>query len=141
MSSKKDAIVNIGGFLAMNSRDRMVASICCEEPDRVPVYLRVFERNYLVNRDLAWRSRFERVKLFLSLGLDDVLNLHPPLMVNPEVEVKVVKKPEAGEEYPILVKKYSTPKGTLKHIVKMTRDWPHGEDIPVFDDYIVPRTR
>jgi len=62
-------------------------------------------------------------------------------MVNPEVEVKVVKESEAGEEYPILVKVYSTPKGALKHIVKMTRDWLHGEDIPVFDDYIVPRTR
>jgi hypothetical protein len=54
------------------SRDRIIAAVNCEEPDRVPIYLRPFERNYLIDSGKVWRSQFERLKMFLSLGLDDV---------------------------------------------------------------------
>src|SRR5512137_1476878 len=46
-----------------------------------------------------------------------------------------------GENLPILVKEYHTPAGTLRAEVKQTRDWPYGDHIPFFDDYIEPRSR
>lgn len=125
----------------MISRDRMMTAIDCEEPDHVPIYLRPFERNHLIDGGIIWTDQFERARIFLRLDLDDALSLHAPLTVNSDVEVKVVKKSENDEKYPLIVKEYHTSRGVLKHIVRMTRDWPHGEDIPIFDDYIVPRAR
>jgi len=127
--------------LWLYSRDRVIAAVNCEEPDRVPIYLRPFERNYLMDNSKVWRSQFERVEMFLSLGLDDILSIQTPLTMSSEVEVRVFKKIESGEEYPLLVKEYHTSKGVLRHVVRMTRDWPHGEDIPIFSDYIVPKAR
>ncbi|MEM2849800.1 MAG: uroporphyrinogen decarboxylase family protein [Candidatus Bathyarchaeia archaeon] len=125
----------------MISRDRMMTTINCEEPDRVPVYLRLFERNFLIDEGIVWRNQFERAKIFLRLDLDDALSLHAPLTINSDLEVKVVKKSEDDEKYPLIFKEYHTSRGVLKQVVRMTRDWPHGEDIPTFDDYIVPRAR
>ncbi len=125
----------------MISRDRMITAINCEEPDRVPIYLRPFERSYLIDENTSWRDQFERAKIFLRLDLDDTLSLHAPITINPDVEVKVVIKSENDEKYPLIVKEYHTSRGVLKHVVRITRDWPYGKDIPIFDDYIVPRAR
>jgi uroporphyrinogen-III decarboxylase len=43
------------------------------------------------------------------------------------------------EQYPLLTKVYDTPKGQLRQVVKITTDWPHGQDIPLFSDFNVPR--
>jgi len=119
----------------------MMTTINCEEPDRVPVYLRLFERSFLIDEGIVWRNQFERAKILLHLDLDDALSLHAPLTISSDVDVKVIKKSEDGEKYPLIVKEYHTSRGVLKQVVRMTRDWPHGEDIPTFDDYIVPRAR
>jgi hypothetical protein len=45
------------------------------------------------------------------------------------------------EKYPILIKTYNTPKGRLRQVVVKTPDWPHGDDIPIFSDYLIPPSR
>ena len=60
---------------------------------------------------------------------------------DPQVQVKEWKEQLSGEELPILVKEYQTPAGTLRAEVRQTRDWPYGDHIPLFDDYIEPRSR
>lgn len=119
----------------------MMAAINCEETDHVPIYLRFFERNYLIDKGSCWRDQFERVKMLLQLGLDDTLTLHAPLTINPDVEVKITVESKGDGKYPFIVKEYHTSKGVLKQVVRITKDWPHGIDIPIFDDYIVPKTR
>jgi uroporphyrinogen decarboxylase len=47
---------------------------------------------------------------------------------------------EAGEP-PTLQKEYATPAGTLTAIVEETEDWPYPGHVPLFDDYLVPRSR
>jgi hypothetical protein len=39
------------------------------------------------------------------------------------------------------VQEYQTPKGSLSQTVRQTSDWPHGDNIPIFTDYVVPRGR
>ncbi|MBO3802998.1 MAG: hypothetical protein JTT11_03860, partial [Candidatus Brockarchaeota archaeon] len=57
------------------------------------------------------------------------------------VEVNVRKEVIPGERYPILVKEYRTPEGALKQAVRQTPDWPHGDEVPLWDDFMVPRSR
>jgi len=83
--------------LWLYSRDRVIAAVNCEEPDRVPIYLRPFERNYLMDNSKVWRSQFERVEMFLSLGLDDILSIQTPLTMSSEVEVRVLRRLRAAK--------------------------------------------
>lgn len=112
-----------------------------KEPDHVPLCFKWWERPYLVDEGDRWQSEFERVPKLLELGIDDTITLKAPVSLNPEVETKVSKVHPAGEKYPLIVKEYHTPKGVLKRIVRQTPDWPHGDDIPLFTDFVVPRAR
>ncbi|MEM3647012.1 MAG: uroporphyrinogen decarboxylase family protein [Thermofilum sp.] len=111
------------------------------EPDHVPLCFKWWERPYLVDKDDCWRSEFERVLKLLKLGIDDTVTLKVPVSLNPEVETRVSKIHPAGEKYPLIVKEYHTAKGVLKRVVRQTPDWPHGDDIPLFTDFVVPRAR
>ena len=39
----------------------------------------------------------------------------------------------------MLHKEYHTPAGTLTTLVRKTDDWPHGNFVPLIDDYQIPR--
>lgn len=125
----------------MSSKDRLVCAINYEEPDHVPLYLRVCGRGYLLDEEERWSDQFSRVKHALKLGLDDTVGFVPQLPLNPEVRVKSRKIMLPREKYPVLVKEYETPKGVLRQVVRQTHDWPHGDDIPVFSDHNVPPAR
>jgi hypothetical protein len=40
-----------------------------------------------------------------------------------------------------LHKEYRTPSGTLTAVVRQTDDWPHGDEVPLFDDFLATRSR
>jgi uroporphyrinogen-III decarboxylase len=44
-----------------------------------------------------------------------------------------------GETCPVLHKTYHTPAGRLTTAVRKTEDWPHGNFVPLVDDYQIPR--
>jgi len=46
----------------------------------------------------------------------------------------------AGQD-PLLHKEYVTPSGTLKTVVQKTEDWQQGDHVPLFDDYVIPRSK
>ena len=92
-------------------------------------------------RNDGWKNQFERVRKVTALGLDDTVGFEPRKTLAPEIEVKQRKETLPGEDYPLLFKEYETPKGKLSQIVRQTRDWPHGDDIPMFTDYVTPRSR
>lgn len=77
----------------------------------------------------------------LRLGLDPILFLSPPWHYHPDVKVRIETKNLPSEKYPLLVKTYDTPKGSLRQVVVKTPDWPHGDDTPLFSDYAVPASR
>ena len=125
----------------LSSKERILRSINFEEPDHVPLLLRFFNRSYLMDKSREWRNQFEEADQLLELGLDATVDFSPPLPLNKEVNIKRRKISQAGEKYPLLVKEYETPRGILRQIVRLTSDWPHGDDIPVFSDFSVPRAR
>jgi len=133
------------------SRERMLQAISHVEPDRVPFCYMIFELLRTKCRD-----DYEFVERQLEMGLDatvalpmfgvhaaegehDVRTL--PVKYHPDVEIRERVEERAGAPYPVLVKEYHTPAGVLTAKVNKTNDWPFGNQIPLMDDYLVPRSR
>jgi uroporphyrinogen-III decarboxylase len=135
----------------MNSRERMLAALNCEEPDHPPCSFMLFgalksrSRDYtnFIHQQLALGlDAFVQIPPRPPLVVNDHFNLHGlPVQYDPQVRISEWIKQIAGEEQSILVKEYATPAGTLRAEVRQTGDWRWGNHVPFLDDYIVPRSR
>jgi len=128
----------------MSSRERVLTSINCREPDHIPLWnrggipYRYFDK---LNRDIPWPNQFECIKQSLKLGVDDVVSINPSTSLQQDVKIRLRKEHPTTERYPLLIKEYETPKGILNKAVRQTPDWPYGDDIPFLDDYGVSSAR
>jgi len=73
--------------------------------------------------------------------MDDTVGFDTPRKLNPEVKVRTWKEVQPDETHHMLFNEYETPEGTLRQVVRRTIDWPFGDDIPIFTDYVVPTAR
>jgi uroporphyrinogen-III decarboxylase len=133
----------------LNSRQRLLNAIALQETDRTPCCFMSFA---------ALRKRlndewYTVAKAEADMGLDPMLFIpsrpraeridHPdlrglPVRFHPEVRCREWKeKSMMGAE--IIFKEYTTPAGKLSTRLRLTEDWPHGDNIPFIDDYQVPR--
>lgn len=134
-----------------SSRERMMAAIECREPDYVPLCFMIF--SVLKSR---CRDQYEFVEQQLELGLDAVVELPAapphkdsyhsdlhglPVRFDPRVRVREWREDRVDEKHPLLHKEYVTPSGTLRTVVSKAEDWPYGDRVPLFDDYLIPRSR
>jgi len=121
----------------LSSRERLLLAINNKEPDHVPLDLDFF--GPLSGR---WKDQFQRAEELLSMEVDDTLRINPPYQgFHPEVKVKTWQEKRPGEEVPLLFKEYETPKGKLSTVVRKTKDWPYGDDIPLISDFNIPRSK
>jgi hypothetical protein len=127
----------------------MLAAIRGGTPDRVPLAFMIFES--LRTRVPDW---FEQIDAQIAMGLDAVADMtwlapqgdaiHPdtpgvPVGFHDDVQVKQWKEQPPGFRWPVLHKHYKTPAGALTVAVNQTDDWEHGDDVPLFSDFLVPR--
>jgi len=129
----------------------MLAAISCQPVDYAPCSFMIFSA-------LSHRSRgpLDRVERELELGLDPYVMLptEPPptradhadlyglgLPLSPDVKTTEWRDQPAGARYPILYKRYETAAGAVTVEVDQSDDWPHGDHIPLFDDFLIPRSR
>ncbi|MFC1562727.1 uroporphyrinogen decarboxylase family protein [candidate division KSB1 bacterium] len=120
----------------MSSKERMLSAINFWETDYIPCCFMIFK---------ALRSQckdeYEYMERQLEFGLDVRVNLPE---FNPrfhsEVTIKDWKEHPAGEKYPLLYREYQTPEGKLSVVVNQVEDWPYGNHLPLFDDYVTPRS-
>jgi len=135
----------------MTSRERMLAALECREPDHAPCSFMLYNALRDDSRDFA-----DFIERQVALGLDayvqlpprppvvenDYYNLHGlPVSYDTRVQVDEWVQRESGEDWPIMVKEYRTPAGTLRAEVRRTEDWPWGDHVPFLDDYLSPRSR
>ena len=133
----------------MNSRERMLTAIRGGVPDYVPLSFMIFAALRAERND--W---FGRIEAQLELGLDAVADLTwllpregalhrdapgVPVTLSPEIEIRQWKEDPPGARYPLLHGEYETPDGTLSVAVQQTDDWPYGDEVPLLDDFLVPR--
>ena len=134
----------------MSSRNRMLASLSGQKPERIPCSFMLF--NGLKTQSKGYLDFIQRQ---LDLGLDayvqipprpmvvknDYYNLHGlPVSYHPDVVVKEWKERQEGQTYPILVKEYHTPAGVLRTEVRQDDEWRWGDHVPFLDDYLVGRS-
>jgi len=124
-----------------SSKERLLKAINHSTIDFPPFYQKFWQRGYLSTREGRWRDQFERVKRTTKLGLEDAVGYEIPRVFSTQVKIIRRKEIVPGESRPIMVQEYVTPNGTLKQIVRQTADWPHGDNVPIFTDYVVPRNR
>jgi len=135
----------------MTSRQRLLASISHADLDHVPC-------SFMLHGGLKERCRSyeDFIEQQLDMGLDafvelpprppgivsDSYNLHGlPVTYDPRVRVREWVEQAPGQPYPLLVKEYLTPAGTLRAEVWRTPDWRWGDHVPFLDDYIESRSR
>lgn len=156
----------------MTSRERMLATLRHETPDHTPLYSWVFgfepalqwqwlesgkpvERWYsgrlehLHTLPQAWDvgHDFKRVEAWLSLGVDDVLDVSIPWCQAPEVTWEDSESPigVADAQYPVMTREYQTPVGALCHSVRRTGEYPGAgwvdqpRHVPLIEDFNIPR--
>jgi len=134
-------------------RDRLLAAWSGKPADHVPCSFMIFGA-------LRRQSRTpeEYVTRQLELGLDAFVEIPPrsplllrpetisydlyglPVRLHPQARVTDVLEPGSGGR-PLVRRTYDLPSGSLTTAVEVTEDWPHGQSIPLFDDYIIPRGR
>jgi len=132
----------------MNSKTRVLNALNHKPTDHIP--LRLLMMYSSSNIPFSWENQVERVEKVLELGIDDVLWLEPPLGyveaynadLVPGVKSSVRVLPAGKEDvYPVIIKEYDTPEGNLRQVVKKTEDWPYGDDIFLFSDFNVSRSK
>lgn len=120
-----------------SSRERMLATLESSRSDYVPCSFMIFRTLYKKCRD-----DFEFMERQLELGLDVKVELPElPIRFHPQVKTREWKVRSEKESCPLLCKEYHTPAGKLKTVVKKTGDWLYGDRVPLFDDYLIPRSK
>ena len=89
---------------------------------------------------------FKRVEAWLSLGIDDIVDVSVPWSVGPGVTWSDLLIPAGKiDSYPVLERLYSTPAGPLRHAVRQTGEDPgpgwviQPDCVPLIEDYNIPR--
>jgi uroporphyrinogen decarboxylase len=111
-------------------------------------YTKRLEHIHSLPQSWTLEDDFKRVLAWLSLGIDDILDVSVPWSIDPEVTYSDLLIPAGGEggdvHYPVMVREYKTPAGTICTSVKKTGDegkgWPvQPPVVQLFEDYNVPR--
>ena len=121
----------------MTSRERMLTALSAQAPDYPPCSFMIFAALREQSRD-----EFDFVRRQLDMGLDARVQLPDlPIRVDPPVRIEQWKESPSGGVPPLLHKRYITPAGELATAVRQTEDWPYGDSVPLFDDYLIPRSQ
>ncbi|MDR3572788.1 MAG: uroporphyrinogen decarboxylase family protein [Anaerolineaceae bacterium] len=134
----------------MTSRQRMIAALSHQSPDYVPCSFMLFNGLKSTCKDYE-----EFIEKQIALGLDPYVQIpaRPPVVVNDwynlhglpvhfdaAVQTNEWVENRDNERWPMLVKEYHTPAGTLRAEVKKDETWRWGNHVPFFDDYLESRS-
>ena len=157
----------------MTSKERILCTLNGKKPDHIPLttwcfgfqppehlkwdnngekvnywYTKRLEFLHTLPQEWSIDDDFKRALAWLSIGVDDVLDVSVPWNISPEVKFKDSLIPPGGEggdkQYPVMVREYHTPLGKIRHAVKQTGKEPDGwpvqpDHVPVIEDYNIPR--
>ncbi len=136
---------------SMTSRQRILAALRHQPVDHAPCSFMLFKGLWAQSP-----TYLDFVKQQMAMGLDtfvqipprapglmsDSYNLHGlPVEFHPQVTVREWKEPAGDGRWPILIKEYQTPAGTLRAEVNQDAEWPYGDHVPFLDDYLESRSR
>jgi len=118
----------------ISSRERTLASINHQEPDRVPIFFRS-----VVPLEHLWKNTYERVDVLLNLGADEKVNIGIGARLHPDVTIRDCFDDESDPDYSLACREYNTPKGILRTIMRRTEDYRYNNGVPLVSDHNVSR--
>jgi len=133
----------------LTSRERVLRAIAGKPVDHIPCCF----MSFTILRVRCDEDRYCIARAEQGMGLDPMLFIplaprkerpeHPdlrglPIRFDPRVESEAWRESISGQG-DLLHRRYRTPAGELQATVRLSEDWPHGEQIPFVDDYQVPR--
>ncbi|HID96367.1 MAG TPA: hypothetical protein EYP53_09990 [Candidatus Latescibacteria bacterium] len=114
----------------VSSRERTLAAIKHQEPDRVPInFRRVAPLNHL------WKDEYERVSTLLETGTDDKLTVSIEPRIHPDVTVRDWFDDQSVPEYRLAYREYRTPKGVIRIVMRATEDCTYKDGVPLASDH------
>lgn len=155
----------------MTSKERILAALNGESCDHVPLttwcfgfsppkhlrweneggqvkywYSKRMEHIHTLPQAWTLEDDFRRAETWLSLGIDDILDVSVPWAVDRQASWSD-RRIGAGEadKCPVLVREYATPSGPLRHAVRQTGEDPGAgwvtqpEHVALIEDYNIPR--
>jgi len=123
----------------LSSHERMLLALNNQQPDHVPCCVMIFAALW---QQQQCRDQMEFIQRQIDMGLDVRVELPElPIRFHPDVRVEQWKETPSDGGPALLHKRYSTPAGELTATVEKTEDWPYGDCVPLFDDYLIPRSR
>jgi len=121
--------------VAMSPKERLLRTIDGQAADYTPLTTFLFTE--LLGRCANPRQYYLQL---LELGVDPIVALPDPLWrFHGDVKEKVWREP--AEPHPLLHKVYQTPAGNLETVIELTDDWPHGDEVPLMSDFVIPRAK
>lgn len=122
----------------MTSKERILAAVRKRDTDYLPC-LPHFWSSPVVD-GYQWNNEAERLQVTTrKLGVDALVHFGVGVARHPDVTERVWEERPHNAKWPLLHKAISTPRGLLNAIIWKTDDWPHGDNIPFFDDFSVAR--
>lgn len=159
--------------MSMTSKERILATINGQPADHVPLttwcfgfpapkhlqwetngrpvaywYTKRLEHLHTLPQPWDLDDEFRRAEAWLSVGIDDILEVSAPWSQDPAVSfedsVLPPGAPGGSEKYPVIVRDYMTPSGPLRHAAWRTAEEPPGwpvqpECVKVIEDFNVAR--
>lgn len=121
----------------MKSKERIIATIKREPVDHLPLCFEGIGHQSVEFINRTYPDDFERMDFYLSMDVDAGIRIGPPLFAG--TETREWTEQVENEEYPLMVKEYITPKGTLRQVIRK-HEYPF-ESVSIFSDFHVPSSR
>lgn len=119
----------------ISSKERMINTFEYKPVDYTPCSFMIFSNLFEKSR-----NQREFIEKESKMGLDAVVNVGKlDHSLNPDVKVSEWVETAGGEKY--FNRKIDTPRGPLTQKVIQRNSWPTEEHFPIFDDWLVPRTK
>ena len=120
---------------ALSSRERLLAAINGAPGAPTPCCFMIFRALRAKCRDeCQFVVRQQEMGLDARVQLDDLA-----IRFSPEVSVREWVDLAPDGKSRLLHRVYETPAGAIAATARQTPDWPHGDRLPIFDDYFTPR--
>ena len=120
----------------MTSRERTLAAINHQEPDRVPVFFRGVAP---FNANVSQRTEEETVDFLLNLGVDAKVSLGIAPQPHRDVSVRDWFDDDSDPDYRLACREWDTPAGTMRAVMRCTPDCDYADGIPLCSDHNVSR--
>jgi len=125
----------------MTSKERIINTVKNKPTDHIPINFSGLCHGYVSFLDNKFPDKYELNDYLISLGVDTAILIGKPSLpaAYPDCKIKEYSETRNNEQFPVMVKEYETPKGTLSQIVR--RQNYESNSIRMFSDFNVPPGR